>query len=103
MPLDPAHQALVTRHHLGLGAATISVLRSAAERELNLPAARAARAASGRAAGAAKLVGRRTRAVKVKTPSVRVVVERGVSLNAPLAVGDIKKRRSGRSGASNCA
>ena len=100
-PLPAAAAALVSRHRLGLAPATLGVLHAAAESALNVPAARAALASSGRAAAAAKLTGRRTRALKVKTEALKVVVSRAVDLTprAPsLRTGGVlKKRRSGRS------
>ena len=90
----------VTRHRLRLGQATFRVLKAAAERALNVPAARAARTHFGRAAAAATLTGRRIRALDVETDACKVVVERSVDLSPPPSTthGLVrKKRRSGRS------
>ena len=96
--MSSAATATATRHRLRLGGATLKVLKDAAERALNVPAARNARATSGRAAAAAALVGRRTRAVKLRTNACRVVVERPVDLTPQQRGGGLvkKKKRSGR-------
>ena len=96
--MSSAAAATATRHRLRLGVATLKVLKGAAERALNIPAARSARAISGRAAAAAALVGRRTRAVKLQTNACRVVVERPVDLTPRQRRGGLvkKKKRSGR-------
>ena len=97
-PTPPTAVPVVRRYTLPLGPATIGVLKGAAERALNVPAARSARATSGRAAAAAALVGRRTRAVKLRTNACRVVVERPVDLTPRQRGGGLvkKKKRSGR-------
>lgn len=93
---------LPTRRRLPLGAATLGILRRAAEQALNVPAAKAARAAFGRVAAAATLRGVRTRMVKVKAErDCRVVVQRPVDLT-PRTTGRTRRARPGRkSGRSN--
>ena len=76
MPRTAGRTGVATRFKLALSARTLASLKQAIETACNVPAARTARVARGRAAAAALLKGIRTRVVDDKAESVKVSVVR---------------------------